>query len=372
MKVNILFNGKYPGYSAGANRIRLYQKGLRELGNDVRIYSIEINLGKKIKRLLRPVFQIKYILNLFRKNNFDNSIIVLYGMGWLLVLFTRLITKYKNIKIIIELNEKPYEPYKNRILNNKFIKSTNKFLYEQFVINSNLPFIVISRKLNEYLINKGCDSNKILKIPIIIDPFEYAYNKNDIEVQRPYLLHSGSLNEQKDGIIGIIEAFSLVNKKLNNKLHFYYTDESGPLTIKEKITEIVQKNDLKDNIHYLGILEREDLINYQKNCSMMILNKPCNVQNIFNFSTKLGEYLALEIPIVFTPVGEIKYFLKDRVNAYMFSSNQPEELAELIIEILMDKGQNVKTISVNGKKLTDNEFNYYGHCQRLSDFMEKL
>ena len=104
---------------------------------------------------------------------------------------------------------------------------------------------------------------------------------------------------------------------------------------------------------------------------MLILNKPNNEQNKYNFSTKLGEYLRLGKPIIYTPVGEMSYYLKDGINAFEVPINSPKILADKILYILNNK-DTVTQIANAGIQLAQEVFDYRIQGKRLKFYFDKL
>ena len=369
--VTIFFLGKYPGHGAAANRIRLYQKGLIENGVSTEIISFykpaKGRLAGFVQQQIIPFTIFFKLINLSK----ETKIVFAYKFFFTAWFAIWLGTRIRGLKLVFEMNEKPFMHYNNRFSELKWIKLLNVFLFERISAKLSDGYVVISENLGQYVKKIARKAIQIIKVPIIIDPAEMVANAAEVDLQKPFLLHAGALSDRKDGIIGVLEAFVIVNKELGGNLHFYLTQKQAPAEIHKLIEKITLEHSLKDRIHFLGIINQPQLLAYQQQCSMLILNKPDNEQNRYNFSTKLGEFLALGKPVIYTPIGEMNNYLKDGINAFQVPVNDPVKLAQIIRRIIANEA-GINEIAAKGKALTELEFNFSFQGKRLADFFMKL
>jgi glycosyltransferase involved in cell wall biosynthesis len=367
MKVLVLFNGVFPGPSAGAKRVDYYRRGLENEGLEVKVLAVQ---NKKVNRFSfftsMISIPVKSFITFYRERK-KQEVLFLYGFGWLSYILLSLLAKISGVKIYIEVNEKPGSVYGNRMTELKIIKSFNLFITElsYYFLDG---FVVISTPLEDYIKKFAAKKARIIKIPIIIDLDRNIANISKPEAQFPYLLHTGALSDRKDGIIEVFEAFAKANSILDKKLHFYLTSKIAPQDVLRKMEKIIKENKLQDNVHFLGNISEEMLLSYQKYCSMVIINKHLNEQNLYNFPTKLGEYLVFEIPVITTSIGEMGNYLIDDVNCYFFPVNNVEILAKKMISIIENPEQS-KQIGSNGKEIAAVHFNYIYQGKRFAEFL---
>lgn len=229
-------------------------------------------------------------------------------------------------------------------------------------------FLSISETLSE-LVKKYAPKAKNLKIPILVDVSISDGVKPHFS-SRPYIFHSGTLYEQKDGVVGMLEAFAIANRQLHGKYDFIMTGQLEESRDKDKIQEVIDRNHLQDRVKFVGYLSLKELREYQQGSSMMIINKYDTQQNRYNFSTKLGEYLAFAKPIIITNVGEAMHFLNDD-NAYIVETGHPEQIAEKIIEIDSNPAK-AKEKGRKGYEMAKTVFNYEYQGKRLAEFLKEL
>lgn len=391
MTVYFVMKNMYPNGKASTARVRSYTKGLTECGIKCKVI-IPISTEKYGLPPINTIAEgyhenvyFKYITNspqrksnvikrqfsdlygyiktlLYLKRNLQKEdIVIVYEGGVLWHKMVANITHFTHCKVIMELNEYPFgtgaETFKikkqrKRMLNNIFP------LYD--------GFLTISENLTK-LVNKYAPHSKVLKVPIIIDNIQKSELPNSDE---KYIFHSGSLTEQKDGILGAIEAFGIACNQIETPLKYYMTGNIKDSPHATEIQDLITKYNLSDKLIFTGYLNEYELRKYQKNCILTIINKYETQQNKYCFSTKLGEYLALKRPVIITKVGEATFYLNDN-NAFIVSPGNPQLIAKKIIEII-NNPQKSNEIASEGYKLTLKEFNYKYQAQRIISFFNQL
>ena len=367
MKVLLLFAGAFPGSSAGAKRVDYYRKGLLNEGINVDVLSVNNNHTGSLSFFTSMIIiPVKAAVAFFKVRK-EQDVLFLYGFGWVSYLFLAMLAKISVVKIYLEVNEKQGSVYGNRFTELKVIRSINLFMTE--LSYSFLDgFVVISSALEEYVKKNASEKARIIKIPIIIDLDRNQPSITKPEAQFPYILHTGALSDRKDGIIEVFQAFATSCISLNKELHFYLTSKIAPKDTLEKIDSIIIEHGLQENVHFLGEISEDKLLSYQKHCAMVIINKHVNEQNLYNFPTKLGEYLVFEIPVITTAVGEMSNFLINEENAYLFPVNNVDLLASKIIHII-ENPEHSKQIGINGKEIASLHFNYLYQGKQLAAFL---
>ena len=213
-------------------------------------------------------------------------------------------------------------------------------------------FLVISHSLKELAEKYGSNKSKIIEVPILVQP---NVSNEKYVGERPYIFHGGTLLERKDAIVTTIEAFGIACRELNYSIDFILAGPKSPHI--DEINKIVNKYNIQQNIKILPPQNYETITKYQNGASLCVLNKHDNLQNRNGFSTKLGEVLMSETPVVTTYVGEAKYYLKDGESAYFAKSSSAVNVAEKIVYAFKHIDIS-KSIALKGKEIAINEFNY--------------
>lgn len=305
-----------------------------------------------IKTLLFLLFSLK-----------KGDCVIVYEGGCIWFSWLTFVAKIKKAKIVMELNELPYGTGKET---SRKIKLRNRMLTTIFPKFDG--FIAISESLSD-LSKKYCPNGKVIKVPIIVDA-NITNGASKTYPQRPYIFHSGTLYEQKDGILGMIKAFAIANQKLGNPMDYVMTGSLDKSPEKEQIIELLNKYGIWEYVKFVGFLSETELRNYQNNCLLAIINKADNQQNKYCFSTKLGEYLAFAKPIIITNVGEAMYYLNEN-NAYIVEPNCIEQMVEKIIQIY-NEPQPAKLKGEKGLELIESTFSNTLQTQRIISFLRDL
>jgi len=121
----------------------------------------------------------------------------------------------------------------------------------------------------------------------------------------------------------------------------------------------------------MGGFDEDTLFAYQSHCSMLLLNKVESEQNVYNFATKRGEYLALGNPVITTSNGEVTNYIQDNVSCLFKYPKSPDEIAESISRLLKDRALADK-IGNEGKRVARNEFDFRAQSKKISQFFESL
>ena len=127
-------------------------------------------------------------------------------------------------------------------------------------------------------------------------------------------------------------------KKLNWKLYFYGEERNLK---KQDIINYSIKSGIRKKISFVKNLNSSFKFPYFK--LGILLSKT------ESFPNAVLEYLSLNLPVIASQVGDIKYLVNDK-NGKTIKSRNPEKISKLIKKIFFDK--NLKSKSINsGKKI---------------------
>lgn len=397
MKVYIVTREPFPNGMAATNRIKCYAKALINIGVEctVLVFTQTEVYGKTPKNLVgkgtfegisfqyiggtplrnKNVFirQIDdrldaYKLFFFLKKNLQKGDMVLAYLGYYSRFLNSIIdvVHKKGARFVRELCELPYgtseETAKNVILR-------QKTLLKQFPKCDG--FIAISDALYDVAKEYKSSQAKIVKVPILVDFQKYDLPDNSKNMEVPYIFHSGTLYEQKDGILGMIEAFGIASQRLPYPIRFILTGKKENSPHLFEINHLIEKYQLSDKVVFTGYLSDNELKDYLSKASLVIINKYKTQQNEYCFSTKLGEYLSAGKPVIITKVGEAMNWLTDGESAYLVEPENALLLAEKIVYAFGDDEKRYK-IAENGRIVCKKSFDYHVYGSKLFDFFNSI
>ncbi len=197
----------------------------------------------------------------------------------------------------------------------------------------------------------------VIKIPILVDFPQYNIPDKSSESEYPYVFHAGTLSQQKDGFLGMLEAFGKAKEKLPENIKYVVSGQIKESSNPGEVKRILTKYKIENCVEFVGYLNRAQVRQYLSKASLVISNRPPSQQNYYGFSTKIGEYLASGTPLITTNFGEVVNWIKDRETAYIVEPNDVNELSNAIVEAFSDKKQ-AQRIGENARKLCQTAFHY--------------
>lgn len=349
----------------GTELMNTETEGVDEIGVHYQYMSgSSIRSNKYFKRHAKDVYGYLYtLLYIYRHIRKDDQVIVYEG-GVLWMAVCAMVVHLKGAKATMELNELPYVTKK---------QTRGRVFHRQCMLRLAFPrydqFIVISEALKE-VVQRHAPKARIIKVPIMVDMDELANGvQNESPIPEPYIFHAGSLTHNKDGILGMIDAFGKACQQTDIPIKFLMTGKLESSPQKAIIQELITKYHLEERLCFLGYLEKGELYHYMRHCSLCIIYKYDNQQNKYCFSNKLGEYLAMGHPVIITNVGEAMHYLEDGKNAYIIPPKNTDLMAEKIMEII-DHPDKARIIGLEGQKLALTIFNCDIQAKRLMDFFQ--
>ncbi len=135
----------------------------------------------------------------------------------------------------------------------------------------------------------------------------------------------------------LLDSLSYI-KKLNWKIYFY--GEERNLT-KQDIINYSIKNGIRNKVSFVKSLNSSFKFPHFK--LGILLSKT------ESFPNAVLEYLSLNLPVIASPVGDIKYLVNEK-NGGIIKSRNPEKISKLIKKIIFNKSLKNKSVN-SGKKI---------------------
>ncbi len=392
MRVKIFFTESLHYGLAAASRVMAYAKGLSEndceveiimpytfvkediypfsqVGyfNEVRYSYLEFSSQNPFVKYPKVISHIiaysktnfgylKLVLDsIFRRNEYDVIFVYKASTFFTWVLF---LLNYNKLRAS-ELCEIPYHdqrPIKKKI--NRRVREI--ILFPLFDV-----VIAISKNLDDYASEHIRRNAAVLRVPILYQRTKSEHKKYTPQI--PYFVHSGSLSEAKDGVLGFLKAFGMAIQETRIPFHFYFTGYLNLSPDKRQIIEVIEEYQLNDKVEFKGFLSKIDLLKLQEGACAAIINKTNNEMNFYNFPTKLAEYMFNEIAVISSRVGELSNFLTEKEDVLYFEPNDINGLKEAIVLIMQDQALRTR-LAMNGKITAEQNFDHHIQGKRLYDF----
>jgi glycosyltransferase involved in cell wall biosynthesis len=187
------------------------------------------------------------------------------------------------------------------------------------------------------------------------------------DLVQPYMAFVGVMNNMKDGIDILIEAFAGISSSFPAiKLYLYGFPTHETPDHKARILEL----GLGNRIFYRDAVSSELIPSILMNASLLLLPRPESRQAQGGFPTKLGEYLATGVPVCATRVGEIPQYLTDGESVFFADPGSVDSFALAISRALSDPAL-AEEVGKNGRMVAEKQFNKDIQAKILYDFLEQ-
>ncbi len=357
---------------AATHRIRCYARALVSAGHDCEVAVFrpweQLPEGSSNQGIYEgvPYRTVLDAEEYVRQTLGKGDVLFLY-MGKPLDLMLRLIraAKDRGAFAVRDLCELPYGTGKESW---KTCISRKCLLFRQFPKLDGI--VCISDALMDLARRYSGRHTKLIKVPILVDFDSYGIGSFQ-EAVPPYIFHSGTFLERKDGILGMIEAFGLAVPRLAPGVRYVMAGDLDSSPQKEAVCQLISEYNLGDRVTFTGRLGDSEVRSFLMEASLTILNKHPNSQNMYGFSTKLGEYLASARPVLMTDVGEAMNWLEDGKSAYIARHGDVKALSDGIVKALSNDEER-RRIALNGREVAARNFDYKVWGRPLAEFLSSL
>ena len=231
--------------------------------------------------------------------------------------------------------------------------------------------IVMTHKLLTYYQDLA-DHCQFFLMPMTVE-IERFNNIGNCNPEEEYIAYCGNLgHNNKDGVDILINSFNEIHHKYPD-IKLYIIGDTNKKDNSEyiKLKELVKSLDICDYVIFKGRVHRDKIPSLLYNAKILVLSRPDNLQAQGGFPTKLGEYLLTGKPVVVTDVGEIHYYLKDGVNAYIAKPGEISSFTNKLYEVLNDY-DNALEIGLRGRDVALKNFDYRNYNNQLNEFITEV
>ena len=228
--------------------------------------------------------------------------------------------------------------YGSEIITNYNENGIKKILFTRIYHNAPL-IIAISRYTKELLLQKQIPENKIIIINPWLDNKWVSNNSNSLKVREELKLKNANIIltvarlSYRKGQDIVISLMPKILKELPSTKYLIVGEGEDRM----KLKEIVYKNNLQDDVIFIGKVKKEDLIDYYDACDIFVMPSR-EVGNLTEgFGISFIEAGARGKPVIGTRVGGIADAVVNGQTGYLVEENDLNGLYEKIICLLSDK-----------------------------------
>lgn len=280
-------------------------------------------------------------------------------------LFSFLLAKFLNAKLILESSEHPLQ----YIESSTFFNRLRAKLELQLALRLSDGVLCISRYLVEFYKNMGINPAKLFIVPSTVDNNRFK----NVEISPrsdQYIAYCGDLSIAKDGVDILVKSFAAIEHK-HPELFLVLIGKAYYPNDEAIIMGLVKEFQIEHKVIFLGQISRNDIPKYLNGAKILALSRPDSMIADAGFPSKLTEYLASGKPVVVTKVGEIDNYLADGGTAFLAEPDNVESFAGKLDYILENYPDSL-AVAQRGKELSETVFNYNFQAKRVIDFLNEL
>lgn len=309
---------------------------------------------------ITPISTLKKIRKQFTN---DNTTLLIYSTSFPLTIIACLWSFIYKYTVVLEKNELKTGIVLNMSLS---IKGVSEFLSTLFtpvrlisgLLTDLIPFFVKKKITISSTLTKLYFNNAV-NVPILVDVKRF----HPIQKKRDNLfVFLGAITPQKDGIGLLLTAFSIFLKNKNAKLVII---GEGNKKYIENIKTFIIDNELAEKIEILPPVNSMEVNNILPLYDYALLLRTNNIQTHFGFSTKLGEYLASGLPVLYTDVSDNCIYLKNKTHGFCMNNPTIDSIVKKLEEIYTISDDEYYFLKINARILAEEKFQYSLYHDKL-------
>ena len=272
-----------------------------------------------------------------------------------------IIAKLFGARLARELNEYPLfvlSPERHSALGRYIRRQTNYRWFDDFLI--------MTKTLMEFYRPLAKKKARFMHLPMTVDLDRFPGPVQDLS-QAHDITYCGDLSQEKDGVLTLIEAYSLITNEFPSS-QLRLLGENKNKSYMNELMDLVVKLGLKDKVVLMGFVHPEDIPDHLYKSRLLVLSRPDSVQARGGFPTKLGEYLATGVPVAVTAVGEIPDYLTDGVSAFIAEPGSVAIFANAMRHALANDGNALK-VGQAGRAIAVSHFSHSSQGKLISSFL---
>lgn len=230
-------------------------------------------------------------------------------------------------------------------------------------------YILTVDSVDEYLFKRYEEWNDnvlVLQNAPIIQDFDIKAEKEpifDLGSEYEVVFYVGGVSRNK-GLFKMLEAINIVKIDIPS-VKLVIAGSISDKTLKQSITQYIEKNNLIDNVEFLGYINYEAVPSLLKASKIgLILYQPTSWHLRSKASSKLFLYMCASIPIIVSDFPGFREIV-DRVNCgVLIDPSNVDKISEAIIELLTDPTL-AQRLGRNGRKAVTEMYNWEKEAKKL-------
>lgn len=241
-----------------------------------------------------------------------------------------------------------------------------KNIENKYILDKNVKIISISKYLNAYFRDKGCDT---VRIPAILDVKKMPYRKQ-IKEDQLTILYAGSPGK-KDYLYEMLSGLLMLTPKQRDQIHFIVAGVSvnqinNWFSAKELMI-------LTRCVSFLGRVERSVVLQTLSEVDFTVLLRASGLRYAkAGFPTKVVESLATATPVILNLSSDLGDYIQDMQEGLIVEKCSAEEFSSTLKRALLLEKNQKEMMREKARRCAEHHFDYRRYQEPLSNLlMEK-
>ena len=226
--------------------------------------------------------------------------------------------------------------------------------------------IAISSLFEQYYKSKKCN---VIRIPTILDINEFHNNhcKNNDVIR---IVYAGS-PMKKDYIINVVKAMLILSETDRRKIAIDFYGVTWEYFLNSGITA-EQKKNLDKFITCHGRVSLDEVKVGLSKADYTILLRPNERYANAGFPTKVGESMAMGIPVIANITSDLELYIHDNIEGIICKNETPQSCAEALKKATMINETKRAEMRTCARKQAEKSFYYQAYTQQFKNFLENI
>jgi len=141
----------------------------------------------------------------------------------------------------------------------------------------------------------------------------------------------------------------------------------GRGTLEKELKELVHSLSIDNSVHFTGLIDKQLLPSLLSSSDIYVSTSLSDA----GLASSTGEAMSCETPVVISDSAENDQWINNKVNGFLFSTKNSEQLAEILIKLIKDEPLR-KTVGKEGRNIIIKKYDYENEMNKVNDLYLKL
>jgi len=141
----------------------------------------------------------------------------------------------------------------------------------------------------------------------------------------------------------------------------------GRGTLEKELKELVHSLEIDNSVYFTGFIDNQLLPSLLSSSDIYVSTSLSDA----GIAASTAEAMSCETPVVISVSAENNKWINDKVNGFLFSTKNSEQLAEILIKLIKDETLRIK-VGKEGRNVIMKKNDYENEMKKLNDLYLKL